>query len=720
MKATFSRALLFGVLVCVSSSPSSVAAAGFQITASVSSSNLNLKTTTVPAGKLAWFQGNRPDAITNLIQTEALPAIQHDLSFALQASAAFSRAAMLDTNALVLNVERAPLASGGYFSVAITTEGVIITTEGVTKTWGNNYHGEFGNGLLPQNVTNFGTHVACWTVGGSVTTTNAGPGPVQQSADTDWVSVAAGAFHALAIKADGSLWGWGDNSRGQLGMTNPGVYSSPVQIGADQLWNAVFGCGYSSFAIRRDGTLWAWGANGGSVLGWALPAPIPTPFGLRPRREPHPIGSRWSLFKTSVRLVSNPTARFGRGGTPICRPTYARPTYMSTNVAIPLTSSPAPGGVPGPWVDVTIVSPSPGFLALKADGSLWVNSGPTNGACNAYEWMAYSSFVQSQEADPASVYHILLDAGASPEVALGYAMTVLFLPFHPWAASFNFDFAAFASAYSGANLLHPYSSRNGWLMVRGNNALNRDGTIWVIGGSSYGGPYDFGVQRLDANTNWAYVSAGSVAAKADGSVWSWDGIANDSMARADNMVPLVTTQKWLRVKKPAVDVVALDTHSDLWTWGQNYYAWPPSSGQLGLGDYYAHLTPTQITPTGPWLDFAATPCFTVAVRQGGELWAWGDYNSTGTNVATPQRLNPERPWRAVFAHLDHAYALAADGTLWAMGHNASYNSGTGPVLGLNDTNHFVITSLQQLPGTNWAFVSPSGDYALALKTDGSL
>ena len=186
------------------------------------------------------------------------------------------------------------------------------------------------------------------------------------------------------------------------------------------------------------------------------------------------------------------------------------------------------------------------------------------------------------------------------------------------------------------------------------------------------------------------------------------------------MVSLVTTQKWLRVKKTAVDVVALDTHSNLWTWGQNYYAWPPSSGQLGLGDYRAHLTPTQITPAGPWLDFAATPCFTIAVRAGGELWAWGDYNSTGTNVATPQRLNPERPWRAVFGHLDHAYALAEDGTLWAMGHNASYNSGTGPVLGLNDTNQIVITSLQQLPGTNWAFVSPSGDYALALKTDSSL
>ena len=263
MKTTFSRAVLFGVLVCVSSSPSPAAAAGFQITASVTSSNLNLKTTTVPAGRLAWFEGNRPDAITNLIQREVLPAVQHDLSFAVQAPAAFFRAAMLDTNAFILNVERAPLASGGYFSVAITTEGII-------KTWGGNYHGEFGNGLLAQNVTNFGTHVACWTTGVSVTSTNNGPGPVQQSFDTDWISVAAGSFHTLALKADGSLWGWGDNSRGQLGDVNPGIYCSPIHIGADQLWNVVFACGSSSFAIRRDGTLWAWGANGGSVLGLGL------------------------------------------------------------------------------------------------------------------------------------------------------------------------------------------------------------------------------------------------------------------------------------------------------------------------------------------------------------------------------------------------------------------------------------------------------------------
>ena len=231
---------------------------------------------------------------------------------------------MLDTNAFILNVERAPLASGGYFSVAITSEGVI-------KTWGGNYHGEFGNGLLAQYITNFGTHVACWTVGASITTTNAGPGPVQQSSDTDWVSVACGALHTLALKADGSLWGWGANSRGQLGMANPGIYCSPVQIGAGQLWNGVFACGYSSFAIRHDGTLWGWGANAGSVLGLG-PAYTNSDSVWAPTQAG--TASNWVkvvvLQRGTFWSVSNPTARFGRGGTPICRPTCARPTRAPT------------------------------------------------------------------------------------------------------------------------------------------------------------------------------------------------------------------------------------------------------------------------------------------------------------------------------------------------------------------------------------------------------
>ena len=77
------------------------------------------------------------------------------------------------------------------------------------------------------------------------------------------------------IKTDGTLWIWGDNSYGQLGQnqSNPHRRSSPVQVGSDTTWSTknyhVSGDNYDkqSYAIKTDGTLWGWGLNSFGSLG---------------------------------------------------------------------------------------------------------------------------------------------------------------------------------------------------------------------------------------------------------------------------------------------------------------------------------------------------------------------------------------------------------------------------------------------------------------------
>lgn len=86
----------------------------------------------------------------------------------------------------------------------------------------------------------------------------------------DWEAVAGGNNFTLAIKTNGTLWGWGKNSYGQIGNGSTGadVYS-PVQIGTDTDWKMVAASGKNnSFAIKTDGTLWAWGYNsfGGLIV----------------------------------------------------------------------------------------------------------------------------------------------------------------------------------------------------------------------------------------------------------------------------------------------------------------------------------------------------------------------------------------------------------------------------------------------------------------------
>lgn len=93
--------------------------------------------------------------------------------------------------------------------------------------------------------------------------------PVQIGTDTDWVKADAGYHYTIAIKADGTLWSWGNNSLGQLGLGDTTKRILPTQVGIDHTWSLVSLSNYneSSFAIKEDGTLWSWGSNIGGELG---------------------------------------------------------------------------------------------------------------------------------------------------------------------------------------------------------------------------------------------------------------------------------------------------------------------------------------------------------------------------------------------------------------------------------------------------------------------
>ena len=87
---------------------------------------------------------------------------------------------------------------------------------------------------------------------------------------TTWASVSVGSYQMMATKTDGTLWSWGYNYYGNLGDNTNIKYSSPVQIGTDTTWSKVNGkqrMGYTAAALKTDGTLWAWGNSASGVLG---------------------------------------------------------------------------------------------------------------------------------------------------------------------------------------------------------------------------------------------------------------------------------------------------------------------------------------------------------------------------------------------------------------------------------------------------------------------
>ena len=98
--------------------------------------------------------------------------------------------------------------------------------------------------------------------------------PVQVPGTTWRIIAGEGQFRA-AIKTDGTLWTWGRNLAGELGLNEVASWagssdtrrSSPTQVGSDTTWSKV-SCGYRfAMATKTDGTLWTWGTSGDGSLG---------------------------------------------------------------------------------------------------------------------------------------------------------------------------------------------------------------------------------------------------------------------------------------------------------------------------------------------------------------------------------------------------------------------------------------------------------------------
>ena len=149
--------------------------------------------------------------------------------------------------------------------------------------------------------------------------------------------MAAGTNHTLAVRTDGTLWAWGDNSYGQLGDGTTTARLVPTQVGTATDWQSVAAGGEHTLAVGTDGTLWAWGSNSYGQLGDGQPYYTATPLliypltptaararpGLRarPRAQPGPRPSRLARLarRDPVELGRCPGAvcAHGPGGTPL-------------------------------------------------------------------------------------------------------------------------------------------------------------------------------------------------------------------------------------------------------------------------------------------------------------------------------------------------------------------------------------------------------------------
>lgn len=481
--------------------------------------------------------------------------------------------------------------------------------------------------------------------------------PVQVGTEADWEAVAAGGEylqgHSFALKADGSLWAWGGNMTGQLGDGSGRSQDRPVQVGPDTDWQTVVTGGTRAFALKTDGSLWAWGGNWVGQLGDGTGQRQNTPVQVGADTDWRVVVvMRNSTFglKTDGSLWAWGDNQYGQLG-----------DGTKTNQTVPIQIRTLTD-----WQ--TMAAGEIGLLAIKTDGSLW--------------------------------------GGWSPEVVqMGFAT----------------DWQSVETG--GLHML----------------ALKTNGSLWAWGENRYGQLGDgttidqnvravFSGVQVGTTTDWQAVTAGgnhTLAFKTDGSLWGWgdnsSGQLGDGERTQSNPIQVGLATDWQSVTAAEGGwselrnySLALKTDGSLWAWGAN------GNGQLGDGTTVNRSRPVQVGSEIDWLSvMAARNSSTFALKTDGSLWAWGNNENgqlgDGTTISRsePVQVGIEIDWQSVVTGSEHTFALKIDGSLWAWGKNSDGQLGDGTRINRN-------IPFQVGVKTDWQMMAAGVKHTLALKTDGSL
>ncbi len=154
------------------------------------------------------------------------------------------------------------IAAGDAHSIALEGSSALQI-----MAWGQNASGQLGLGvtLAAVNLTNVNVPTKV-TKAYAASTLSASP-----YTGLPWTAISAGGSNSMALRSDGTVFSWGDNSYGQLGQILPSNVSVPTQlapIGGGTLGALSITTGrYHSLALLTDHTLYAWGANASGQLG---------------------------------------------------------------------------------------------------------------------------------------------------------------------------------------------------------------------------------------------------------------------------------------------------------------------------------------------------------------------------------------------------------------------------------------------------------------------
>jgi alpha-tubulin suppressor-like RCC1 family protein len=475
-----------------------------QFTATVTgSTNTAVTWTVVPAS------GGGSISSTGLYTAPSSPGTYQVVATSVADTSATAHTSVTVTSGPVVSVSIMPPAAtvpaGGTQQFTVTVGG----TSNTEVTWsveeGTAGGGVSSSGLYTAPGTGGGTyHVVATSVADTTKSAVATVTVTVPVSSGPWAMVGGGSSNSLGLRTDGSLWTWGSNYDGELGIGATGpIQTSPGKLGTGYAFVAA---GYTfDFAVTTSGVLYAWGLNTsgqlgiGSMVNATAPTAVGTGFASVSGGYLHSAG-----IKTDGTLWAwgdNTYGEFGDG---------------TTNNSL----SPIQVGTDTNWASV-----SAGYLytvAIKTDGTLW-----------AWGWNNFG-----QTGDGTAV-----GAQLTPvQIGTGYA-SVWATWFSTYAVKTDGTLWGWGDDSAGA-LGSPPGNPNyetapvqiGTGYVFGTGAtqtntgfgLKTDGTVWGSGDNTYGvfgnGNTTSTTSFIQTLSGFASIRAGSdyvFGLKPDGTLWSW-------------------------------------------------------------------------------------------------------------------------------------------------------------------------------------------------------
>ncbi len=514
-----------------------------------------------------------------------------------------------------------------------------IQSDGTLWCWGYNYDGQLGVGEFYNSYYT----------------------PQQIGQDTDWVDVTTGYYHTCGVKADGTLWCWGNNNNGQLGLGDNSNYSSPQQVGSDSDWKSVSAGYYHTCALKTDGTLYCWGANNSGQLGAG---------NYLEYNAPHQVGANadWIELTTGGYF----TCGLRQNGTLWC---WGHNYYGQLGTGdYASKNSPNQVGTSTKW----------SFVKAGSRHVCGIND--TKLYCwgeNDYRQLGFESTTYRVNSP-----HIISD---DPGIT-----------------------------YMSGGEDHTCMIKNGWLYCWGN--FFRDGQLGIGENGyifeptmTYSGKTVKMIKGGTFGNNTCLINSEDKLLCTGDNSYGTIGVGNTDIYfyNTFQQVSDTGTGKWQDFSIGNNFVCGIQDDHTLWCWGRNAY------GRLGIGNTGNSYFPKQVGSDSNWSDISSGYYHACGVKSNGTLWCWGrnNYGQLGlgdnNNYNTPQQVGTDTDWLQVVTGSDHTCGLKDDGTIWCWGRN---NFGQ---LGIGNTSSY--NTPQQVGSDNdWVYITAGSIHNCAIKSDHSL